>query len=299
MIKFKLNKLSDYSDESIFEEIRRVAMKLDIRPLSVVAYDTEGKVHSSTIRKRFGNWQKALENAGLDESFIYKANRKLSKNQIIDELKRVAKELNKDSFTAHEFEQYSEMSRTSPGFYREFGSFKKAMEAADLIPPIESKRYDDTERFENLLNVWIHYGRQPSYLEMKTYPSIVGPKAYVTRWGSWTKALIAFVDKVNEDVQEQDFTEKKDVKNETKASSKRKTIKEEDRREIKLGLRYKILLRDSFKCVKCGDSPATNHECKLHVDHIIPFSKGGKTRIDNLQTLCDNCNLGKGNRYNE
>ncbi|WP_343324290.1 HNH endonuclease signature motif containing protein [Streptococcus sp. Marseille-P8640] len=31
----------------------------------------------------------------------------------------------------------------------------------------------------------------------------------------------------------------------------------------------------------------------LHVDHIIPWSKGGETVLGNLQTLCSKCNLGK------
>ena len=31
----------------------------------------------------------------------------------------------------------------------------------------------------------------------------------------------------------------------------------------------------------------------LEVDHIIPISKGGKTTMDNLQTSCKICNMGK------
>lgn len=38
---------------------------------------------------------------------------------------------------------------------------------------------------------------------------------------------------------------------------------------------------------------------KLHVDHIMPWSKGGKTTFENLHTLCADCNIGRGNRYSE
>ena len=75
------------------------------------------------------------------------------------------------------------------------------------------------------------------------------------------------------------------------------SIPEEDQHKIKLGLRYKVLVRDRFRCIQCGASPATSIECRLHVDHIVPWSKGGKTAVENLQTLCEHCNLGKGNRF--
>ena len=61
-------------------------------------------------------------------------------------------------------------------------------------------------------------------------------------------------------------------------------------------LRYQVLNRDKNKCTICGASAKDG--AKLHVDHIIPVSKGGLSTMDNLRTLCDRCNLGKGASYN-
>ena len=64
-------------------------------------------------------------------------------------------------------------------------------------------------------------------------------------------------------------------------------------RKISDKLRYQILKRDNFKCCSCGASPAKDSSVELHIDHIIPWSKGGQTVAENLQTLCSKCNLGK------
>jgi 5-methylcytosine-specific restriction endonuclease McrA len=60
-------------------------------------------------------------------------------------------------------------------------------------------------------------------------------------------------------------------------------------------LRYDIMKRDGFRCTLCGASARDG--IQLHVDHILPVSKGGKTTKDNLRTLCSRCNLGKGSKY--
>lgn len=62
-------------------------------------------------------------------------------------------------------------------------------------------------------------------------------------------------------------------------------------------LRYAVLQRDGFRCQLCGATKGNG--VVLHVDHIIPVSKGGLTEMSNLRTLCERCNLGKGDSIEE
>ena len=66
----------------------------------------------------------------------------------------------------------------------------------------------------------------------------------------------------------------------------------QQRRLMTDSLRYDVMQRDGFRCQLCGATAADGY--KLHVDHIIPVSKGGKTEMGNLRTLCERCNMGKG-----
>lgn len=68
--------------------------------------------------------------------------------------------------------------------------------------------------------------------------------------------------------------------------------REQERAKMSARLRYLILKRDGYKCQICGRTQEDG--VKLHVDHIIPVSKGGETKMENLRTLCEDCNLGKG-----
>ncbi|PSO88617.1 MAG: HNH endonuclease [Cyanobacteria bacterium SW_8_48_13] len=59
-------------------------------------------------------------------------------------------------------------------------------------------------------------------------------------------------------------------------------------------VRVSVLHRDGHKCVFCGRSAK---QLQLEVDHIVPFSQGGSNNSQNLQTLCIDCNRGKGARH--
>lgn len=51
-----------------------------------------------------------------------------------------------------------------------------------------------------------------------------------------------------------------------------------------------VLERDGNQCLRCGSVE------NLCADHIIPRCDGGKSSMDNLQTLCRPCNTSKGKK---
>lgn len=61
-------------------------------------------------------------------------------------------------------------------------------------------------------------------------------------------------------------------------------------RHIPQDIRIAVWQRDQGKCTQCT---ATSY---LEFDHIIPFSKGGASTVNNVQLLCRKCNLTKGDR---
>ena len=61
------------------------------------------------------------------------------------------------------------------------------------------------------------------------------------------------------------------------------------REPVGLSKRYNIMKRDGFQCVLCG---ANGKDAKLEIDHIVPVSAGGSNSMDNLRTLCFECNRG-------
>lgn len=129
----------------------------------------------------------------------------------------------------------------------------------------------------NIYTAWVRQGRQPSYGDMRG--TRFSPEGYARRYGSWTSALLAF--------------EKWHTLSATPRSESTESSGRSYGRTPSLRLRFNVLQRDRFTCVACGASPVLDPGTVLHVDHVVPFSKGGKTEAANLQTLCERCNLGK------
>jgi len=167
-----------------------------------------------------------------------------------------------------------------------FGSWNDGLKRAKLTLS-EEKNIPIDALFDNLKIVWIAKGKQPVFRDMSVSPSQYTASTYTDRFGSWRKALEEFVASVN--------LEQNDILSyEVKVKSHK--ITKRTKRDPSLGLRFLVLKRDSFCCAACGRSPATVAGLVLEIDHIFPWSEGGETIEENLQTLCFDCNRGKGAR---
>ncbi len=67
------------------------------------------------------------------------------------------------------------------------------------------------------------------------------------------------------------------------------------RPHIPASLRYEVMKRDRGKCQWCSRQAP---DVVIHLDHIVPVSKGGETTLENLQLLCAEDNLAKSDRSN-
>jgi hypothetical protein len=294
-----------FTQSDAIAEITRVAMLLSPgEKLTISHFQRYSQISYNLIRGLFGSWRKALQQANLEQHFD-DSSQKVPRSEIIFEIQRVASLIKTDELTIHQFEQHSRFG--SKVARKEFGSWHKAMQKSGLSGSPRGEVKNDDECFENLLAVWTHYGRPPTLREMARHPSMIGAHVYTRKFGSWIQALEAFTNQVQSDndqppesgLQTTATTSTVELINPITIAIEKKVdppvrLPESERREIRLGLRYAVLNRDRFRCVICGRSPATDLGVILHIDHIVAWSKGGKTVLENLRTACSDCNLGKG-----
>lgn len=233
---------------------------------------------------------------------------KIPREKIIEELEKVAKASNYMDFKQTDFDKRASIS--SYTVYREFGSWEKALyvlaeylrgKGINLITSRRRRtKYTDRELFDEIERVWVKLGHRPSENEWSRIDYKISYDTYCRHFGGWQKACLKFIEYKSGKVLIEDSSH--EVKNnpETRRRHNNKNISIGSNtsfsRTIPLSVRVKVLARDNFKCVFCGKSPAINAGTVLHIDHIVPFSKAGSNMADNLQTLCEECNLGKSDR---
>lgn len=291
-MKFELN---DYhrnvSDQEFVLDVQETAKKLGKNTLTGEEYSLHGKYHSSTLTRRFGSWKKVLEICSLEtqgHNFKYD----FSDEDVVTDLKRVVGIMGTETLTAKEYNIHGRYYSTT--LIRRYGTWNNILELAGMRANL-NRNFSDEQLFEEIERIWISLGRQPTTTDIKKGISKYSLNSYSRRFGGWRNALQAFVDYINSEEKQEELPNPAEYKSISTLSANKEIcdIHHKTSRDINLRLRFKVFQRDNFKCCVCGASPAKDPTIELHVDHILPWSKGGETEIDNLQTLCSKCNLGK------
>ena len=223
----------------------------------------------------------------------------IADEELIADLQQVAKELKQNYVTAKQQDTHGKYNSST--IIRRFGSWLKAQEKAGLQKTKQqaNNKISEEDLFNNLEDVWVKLGRQPRFSEMTQPNSRYSGYPYRRRFGSWLKALELFVALITKEKDEstlltrlEPVTKNSEVK---KIELTEQIAPRRTSREVNWRLRFIVMKRDNFKCVKCGRSPSADPKIILHVDHIKAWANGGETTLENLQTLCSKCNIGKSN----
>ncbi|MEI7579883.1 MAG: HNH endonuclease [bacterium] len=219
-------------------------------------------------------------------------NNRLTDTEIVDDTRNVALKLSQKSVSINDYNIHGRYNVRN--IEKRFGTWNDVLKQAGLEVGL-IMNVSDEELFRNLETVWTKFGRQPTRREIKQPNSKYSTSPYTRRFGSWNNALQAFVDYINSQPTDYDSSSNEEVVVDKQSI---KTAIRRTSRSISDRLRFRILMRDGFTCAKCGRSPLKERDVELHVDHIKPWSKGGETIPENLETKCSKCNLGKGNAFN-
>ena len=289
------------SSEELLADLINVAKKTNKPTVTQPEYNKFGTYGSKALVKRFGqSWFDVLGAAGFAAT---RSKLNISTDELLQDVRRIASLLNKQTLTRQEYKDRGGIFSCSSISNRFGGSWFKAIESIGLE---RSRPYGvtDEEYFHNLEEIWIKLGRQPLYREIEKPFSKFSVGAYDARFGSWRKALEAFVAYMNTDEGDQNSVKPlmKDsqsppttvVAQRHTPSSEKPSIVHKTKRQVSDRLRFRIFYRDGMTCKVCGKNRAKYNDLELVVDHIFPWSKGGETVFENLQTLCQPCNGGKG-----
>jgi hypothetical protein len=198
---------------------------------------------------------------------------------LIQELRRIARALGIATLSRREIDCHGRISSTL--VVKRFGSLRKALQESGLNPARFMKATDE-ELYSMLIELWTQtleqFGRSPYRTELRVFGFPASGDTYIRRFGSWNKALLAAAESV---LTSGDAAE-------PPAPPPTLATNSEGRRTLSVRKRFFVFKRDRYRCCICGRSGI-----ELEVDHKVPIAQGGSDALDNLQTLCFDCNRGK------
>jgi hypothetical protein len=196
-------------------------------------------------------------------------------------VKSYAEKVNYRYFSSTEYDLWNDKKGHSATIITRFGSWKKVLTLLG-IEGGKKHRYSPEELINNLENIWKKLGFRPGKRQIGKYGERISEHPYKQIWGS-VKSACQYLAKFHDGK-----ITREELLNGNTSTKTRQTIS--------LKIRWEVLKRDNYTCKKCGRSPSLDHNVQLEVDHRNPVAKGGLNNIENLQTLCRECNQGKKDR---
>lgn len=208
-----------------------------------------------------------------------------SKKDVELSLKRYAETFPPEKRSSKGYKAWKGKSVSLDTINRMFETFENACKNFGIRIGGKKHYYSNDELLDNFEEIWRWREQPPSIGDIKRYridrPKFPSHDVYVRRFGDFKRFIRFFSDyKLGLINKETLFELRPDV-------AKRTLISAKDR--------FEILKKAKYCCELCGASQEEG--IKLHVDHIIPVSKGGDNEMDNLRCLCSKCNLGRSNRH--
>ena len=113
----------------------------------------------------------------------------ITREKIIDEIRRIAKELGQNQLSRSEFRRHSDISDWQ--LYKIFDSWNEATEEAGLLPHTEKEKIDDEALFIEMERVFVTFGGVCTRTKFQRL-SKFSADVYKKRFGRWNNILKAF-----------------------------------------------------------------------------------------------------------
>ena len=176
---FEVNTRTDITNEELLDALRKLSDELDRTP-SYNDMEERGEFAPSTYENRFGSWNTALKEAGIELNNQWG----MPDEELLEELRRLANVLDRTP-TQPDMTEYGRYSIRT--YALRFGNWNGAIEAAGLDP---TRRYDisDEELLEELRQLTDRIERTPTSNDMVAHGEF-SLSIYIDRFVTWNSAL--------------------------------------------------------------------------------------------------------------
>lgn len=156
--------------KEILEKIKEVALENGTDFLPYKEFYTKAKIHNRVINKIFGNWNSAIQQAGLiplDNKGKPESSRGFTEEEIIKNIKLVSQKINSDSFSFKEFKEHFNISYFP--IKRIFGGWSNALIKVGLLRN-QNYKVIDTELFDDYFKIYKSLNNEhPTYYQLEEH----------------------------------------------------------------------------------------------------------------------------------